>query len=70
MMIQVAVLEIPDKVVCVKYGPYEERTYVPREALDKMANRIAELEDEIYDLQKLEDEIYGLHCVIGNMEEE
>lgn len=69
MIIQVAVLEIPDEVMCVKYGPYEARHYVPREALDKMANRIAELEDEIYDLQELEDEIYGLHCVIGSMEE-
>lgn len=64
-ILHIPVREWPERVVChtaieTPEHPYEERTYVPREAMDKLSNTIAELQDEIY----------GLQCTIGNMMEE
>lgn len=61
-ILHIPVREWPEKVVChtaieTSGHPYEEHVYVPRESLDKLANTVAELEDEIY----------GLQCTIGNL---
>ena len=46
----------PDEVVCytkvvTQAQPFQERTYVPRSALENLAAYVGELEDEIYGLQ-------------------
>lgn len=46
----------PDEVVCypktvTQAQPYQERTYVPRSALENLAAYVGELEDELYGLR-------------------
>ena len=46
----------PDEVVCytnviTQAQPFQERTYVPKVALEKLVAEVSELEDEIYGLQ-------------------
>ena len=46
----------PDEVVCytkvvTQAQPFQERTYVPKVALEKLMTEVSELEDEVYGLQ-------------------